>query len=92
MSSGSHVFSSDANFTNIEIILSHSTAGSNVDLSAQTEGFTITGGAGIDTIKGGLLANIITGGGGKDIITGGASADTITGGADDDDSAPLWKV
>ena len=48
---------------------------STLDLSAQTEGFTISGGAGIDTIKGGA---------GNDQLTGGSGADTfnITGGTD----------
>ena len=42
LSVGSHVFSSDANLKNIETVLAN-TAGSSVNLSAQTEGFTITG-------------------------------------------------
>ena len=52
LSAGSHVFSSDTNFKNIETVLAN-TAGSSVNLSAQTEGFTITGKDGVDTIIGG---------------------------------------
>ena len=54
LSAGSHVFASDANFKNIETVLAN-TAGSSVNLSAQTEGFTITGGAGLDTLIGGVV-------------------------------------
>ena len=76
LSAGSHVFASDANFKNIETVLAN-TAGSSVNLSAQTEGFTITGGDGVDTIIGGDGVDIITGGAGDDIITGGAGSDTF---------------
>ena len=83
LSTGSHVFSSDTNFANIETIEAN-TAGSSVNLSAQTEGFTITGGAGIDIIVGGQGDDIITGGDEADIITGGAGDDIITGGSGSD--------
>ena len=76
LSAGSHVFASDANFKGIETVLAN-TDGSSVNLSAQTEGFTITGGGGIDTIIGGDGVDIITGGAGDDIITGGAGSDTF---------------
>ena len=38
-SAGSHVFASDATFTNIETVLAHA-SGSSINLSAQSEGFT----------------------------------------------------
>ena len=59
LSTGSHVFSSDTNFANIETIEAN-TAGSSVNLSAQTEGFTITGYEGIDILRGGKGNDIIS--------------------------------
>ena len=58
-SAGSHVFASDATFTNIETVLAHA-SGSSINLSAQSEGFTITGGAGVDAITGGSGVDIIS--------------------------------
>ena len=49
--------------------------GITINLQNQTEGFTITGGSGIDTL---------TGGSGNDTITGGTGADTMSGGAGND--------
>ena len=51
-----------------------------VNLSNQSEAFTITGGIGKDTITGGKGADTINGGGANDTINGGAGADTLTGG------------
>jgi Ca2+-binding RTX toxin-like protein len=51
-----------------------------VNLSNQSEAFTITGGIGKDTITGGKGADTINGGGADDIINGGPGADTLTGG------------
>ena len=58
LSAGSHVFASDANFKNIETVLAN-TAGSSVNLSAQTEGFTITGKDGVDIIIGGEVMTLL---------------------------------
>ena len=66
-------YAGDANIINIEIITLG--AGTNINLSNQTEGFTINGAEG---------AEIITAGSGSDIITGGAGADTNTGGGGSD--------
>ena len=52
-------------------------SGSSINLSAQSEGFTITGGAGVDAITGGSGVDIITGGGGNDTLAGGAGNDTF---------------
>jgi hypothetical protein len=82
----------DGSITNLETI-SASTAGAGVtiNLSSQTEGFTITGGGSADTITGSTGADTIDAGGGGDIInlangefaagesiTGGAGIDSIT--------------
>ncbi|MDG2356132.1 MAG: calcium-binding protein, partial [Paracoccaceae bacterium] len=77
LSSGSHVFGSDVNLANIETVLTHS-LGSSINLSAQTEDFTITGGAGIDTITGGAGNDQLTGGAGADTFKIVAGSDTIT--------------
>ena len=50
-------------------------------LFAGTQGVTINGGAGIDTLTGSTLGDIISGGAGVDTITGLGGADTLTGGA-----------
>ena len=84
LSAGSHVFASDANFKNIETVLAN-TAGSSVNLSAQTEGFTITGFTGIDVIRGGKGNDIISSDGAYDVLFGGEGDDTLTGGADNDE-------
>ncbi|MGB3067580.1 MAG: VWA domain-containing protein [Ottowia sp.] len=65
---------SDAQIINIEnITLTQS--GTALNLSNQTEGFTITGSTGADTIIGGSGADKISAGGGNDTLTGGAGAD-----------------
>jgi len=53
-----------------------------VDLSGftGTQGVTVTGGAGTNTLTGTGLADIIVGGDRADTITGGAGADSLTGG------------
>ena len=60
----------DAQLVSVESITT--TAAATINLSNQTEGFTITGSSSADSI---------TGGGGNDTMTGGAGADTMTGGA-----------
>jgi hypothetical protein len=54
-----------------------------VDLSGftGTQGVTVTGGAGTNTLTGTGLADILKGGDRADTITGGAGADSLTGGA-----------
>jgi VCBS repeat-containing protein len=50
-------------------------SGVNINLSAQSEGFTIVGGSGSDTLTGGSGNDTITGGAGNDTLTGGGGAD-----------------
>src|SRR4029077_13159385 len=64
---------SDAQIANIENV-TLTPSGLTLNLSNQTEGFTITGLSG---------ANIITGGSGADSITGGTGNDTIVGAQND---------
>lgn len=54
-----------------------------LNLSSQTEAFTITGGGGNDTIRGGSGADAINGGNGNDLIIAfnGDGNDTVNGGA-----------
>jgi hypothetical protein len=54
-----------------------------------TNGVSITGGTGVDTITGSGQNDVINGGAGNDIITGGAGADALTGGAGNDTFALL---
>uniref|UniRef100_UPI00313806A2 beta strand repeat-containing protein n=1 Tax=Polaromonas sp. YR568 TaxID=1855301 RepID=UPI00313806A2 len=73
------VATSDAQIANIENIVL--TAAATVDLSNQTEAFTVTGSTGVDKILGGAGADTLLGGDGADILAGGAGNDTLTGGA-----------
>ena len=59
-------------------------SGTTIDLSNQTEIFTITGGNFIDNITSGKGDDTIDGGGEADSITGGAGDDIITGGSGND--------
>ena len=85
----------DTSIQNVEIISAAgaTTPGSTINLSAQTEAFSITGSAGSDWLVGGTGNDTIGGGSGGDTIDGGAGDDTITfdgseiliaGGAGDD--------
>lgn len=65
----------DGNITNVERVTIANGAAINVDLTGQTEGFTIIGGDGINVIIGSAGANVITGGAGADDLTCGAAAD-----------------
>ena len=67
-------------------MVSAASAGSGVtiNLSAQTEGFTITGSGSGDTITGGSNNDTIAGGGGNDTINGFVGADRVDGGAGTD--------
>jgi Ca2+-binding RTX toxin-like protein len=69
----------DANITNIEkVTMANGTI--TVDLTGQSEGFTITGGTGDDTITGGTGVDTITSGTGEDtfVISLTTGADIIT--------------
>ncbi|MDK9697568.1 MAG: hypothetical protein OEL76_14375, partial [Siculibacillus sp.] len=59
-------------------------AGVTIDLTDQSEGFSIIGSAHDDTIAGGSGADVISGGAGDDRLDGGAGTDTCTGGLGDD--------
>ena len=75
----------DADLVNVENIVVDGAGALSINLSVQTEGFTITGNdAQVDTIVGGSGDDVINGNGGADSLTGGAGADTIDGGADAD--------
>lgn len=80
---------SDAQIVGVENV-TLSAAGLTVNLSNQTEGFTIKGSGGVDNITGGsgndkIIGNggadILVGGGGNDILVGGDGNDNLTGGA-----------
>ncbi|CAH1649394.1 hypothetical protein BOSEA31B_10351 [Hyphomicrobiales bacterium] len=64
---------SDAQIAEIEKVTL--TAAATLNLSNQSEGFTITGSSGADTITGGSGNDIIAGSGGKDTMTGGGGND-----------------
>ena len=83
LSTGAHAFADNDKLKNIETIKTAS-GGSEVDLSAQTEALTITGGDSIDVITGGKGIDTINSGAGVDTIIGGEGDDIITGGADND--------
>ena len=70
---------SDAQIVNIENVTL--TAASTLDLSNQTEGFTITGSAGINSITGGSGNDIIVGAVNDTLLSGGAGTDTLNVGA-----------
>ena len=70
---------SDAQIVNIENITL--TAASTLNLSNQTEGFTITGSAGIDSITAGSGNDTIVGAQNDTLLDGGAGTDTLNVGA-----------
>ena len=78
--------SSDAQIANIEQVLL--TQAVMLDLSNQTEGFTITGSSGNDSIIGGSGADSISAGAGNDTIVG-AQNDTLLDGGDGYDTLSL---
>lgn len=55
------------------------TGSANINLSNQSEGFSVSGSGAADTIVGGAGANYIVGGGGNDSLTGAANNDTFVG-------------
>jgi Ca2+-binding RTX toxin-like protein len=73
----------DSQLAGIERIIV-ATAGINLNLSRQFEGFSIIGGGYADTIIGGQSANSISGGAGNDFLGGGYGDDTLEGGAGND--------
>ena len=72
---------SDGQIANIENLTL--TVAATLNLSNQSEGFTLTGSSGADAITGGSGADAITGGDGADTITGGSGNDTIVGAEND---------
>ncbi len=75
----------NASITGLETIsAATAAAGVTITLSAQTEGFTLTGSGFNDTITGGSGNDTLNGGAGNDLLSGGAGADIIDGGADND--------
>lgn len=75
----------DDALTGVEIIdASTAGAGVTIDVSAQTEGYTLTGSGSVDTITGSSASDTINGNAGGDILTGGEGNDTINGGDGND--------
>jgi len=75
----------DMDQVNFTLNASASTGTNVLDASAYaTNGVSITGGSGVDTITGSAQADVINGGDGADIIAGGMGADSLTGGAGSD--------
>src|SRR4029077_3752620 len=66
---------SDAQIVNIENVTL--TAAATLNLSNQTEGFTITGSSGIDSITGGSGNDIIVGAVNDTLLDGGLGTDTL---------------
>ncbi|MBV7515346.1 VCBS domain-containing protein [Pseudomonas sp. PDM25] len=73
---------SDGQITGIENVLIGTA--STLNLSNQTEGFTITGSSGVDTITGGTGADSISAAGGNDIINGAQNDTLLDGGTNTD--------
>jgi Ca2+-binding RTX toxin-like protein len=74
---GTYAPASDGALSGVEIISAAAMTGNVIiNLSNQTEAFTITGGAGNDTLTGGSGADTLTGGAGNDLLVGGAGNDT----------------
>ena len=57
----------------------------NVDASAVSNGLTISGNNGANSIRGTQLADVLTGNNGADVLTGNNGNDTLTGGLGRDD-------
>lgn len=71
----------DASIAGVEAISAAGAgAGVTINLSGQSEAFTVTGSDNADTLTGGTAADTISGGDGNDTITGGAGADNLNGG------------
>ena len=76
--------SSNAQIANIENVTL--TAAATFNLSNQTEGFTITGSAGVDSITGGSGNDTIVGAQNDTLLAGGLGTDTLNIGANFDDT------
>jgi len=75
----------DASIQGVETISGSAAAsGVTINMSGQTEGFTLTGSTSGDTLTGGSGIDTISGGNGADTITGGGGADILTGGNGND--------
>lgn len=76
----------DAALIGVESVVIENAAGARIDLSRQSEAFSITGGTAADTITGGLGADHVEGGDGDDLFIGfdEDGSDTWIGGAGDD--------
>src|SRR5581483_7903763 len=75
----------NADITNVEAVdASGAAAGVTIDLSNQTEGFTITGSGFADDITGGGGADTISAGAGNDTIHGFTSGESVDGGNNTD--------
>lgn len=83
---GQHTFTTgDMATVNFNLDASASTGANTLDAGAfATNGISIKGGSGVDTITGSAQADVIAGGAGNDIINGGAGNDTIDGGDGND--------
>ncbi|MFO1085008.1 MAG: cadherin domain-containing protein [Reyranellaceae bacterium] len=74
--------STDGAIQGVEVIILSGAA--TIDLSGQTEAFTLTGSGSGDIIAGGSAGDAINAGGGNDTIGGFVGADTVDGGAGTD--------
>jgi Ca2+-binding RTX toxin-like protein len=80
----------DANIVNVELVsAAGATVGVTINLSSQTEGFTITGSGYDDTITGSTVADTINAGAGNDTIKGFTTGDTVDGGAGTNDTIAI---
>jgi hypothetical protein len=76
---------SNGNLSGVEIITAADAgAGVTINLSSQSEAFTLNGGGSGDTLTGGTGADSISAGGGDDTIVGAANDLLLDGGADND--------
>ncbi|NDH44727.1 MAG: calcium-binding protein, partial [Betaproteobacteria bacterium] len=92
--SGNYTPAADGNLQEVEsVVVTGNAAAVTVNLSNQSEAFTVllsglgdsvTTGSGNDTITGGLGADSISAGAGNDVIVGADSGDTVVGGIGSD--------
>jgi Ca2+-binding RTX toxin-like protein len=72
---------SNTRIANIEAVSAASAkSGVAMDLSRQTDGFSVTGSDWADVLTGSTGRDVISGGAGNDVIKGGAGADVLTSG------------
>jgi Ca2+-binding RTX toxin-like protein len=75
----------DGNIVNVETVsAAGATVGVTINLSSQSDGFTITGSGYDDTITGSSVADTINAGAGNDTIKGFTTGDTVDGGSGTD--------